>query len=117
MNHILSNTKKIIENMFFFFFRNFWQKPQTPAIENRSPVAEKRHFIQLYKTEPKEKWEKPICYMNVIEFDTTHQEEEIRRRKWSHELQSQQDFLKHHNHRRTRSDNELQRFYRSNLRY
>ncbi|KAH1020834.1 hypothetical protein HUJ04_010430 [Dendroctonus ponderosae] len=96
---------------------SYWK--QQPALEAppQSPTNEKRHFIQLYKTEPLEEGEQPICFINVIEFDSSCPEEEIRRRKRSYDFSTNESILKYQRHKRSRSDNELQRFYCSNLRY
>ncbi|XP_050303699.1 uncharacterized protein LOC126741347 [Anthonomus grandis grandis] len=96
---------------------DFWQK-DIKAIDPPEPTTAttKRHFIQLYKPDPQEGAEQPQCYINVIEFDNSRQEEEIRKRKRSYDFPMNRG-AEYQRHQRTRSENEIQRFYCSNLRY
>jgi len=77
----------VCENVVAVFKWHF--KSRTiPTLPHTKPFHEKRHLIQLYRTEPKNRAEKPICYINVIEFDSS-QEEEIRNKN-----QPRRTFLK-----------------------
>ncbi|KAL1505589.1 hypothetical protein ABEB36_005119 [Hypothenemus hampei] len=107
--------QSVYETFVSIFNWNFWKKKEIPKPPEK-PKNEKRHFIQLYRTEPKIKGEKPVCYMNVIEFDSSCPEEEIRKRKRSYDF-SNSGTMRFQRHCRTRSDNDLQRFFCSNLRY
>ncbi|XP_066258095.1 uncharacterized protein [Euwallacea similis] len=98
------------------FSWQFWQKQPTQIAPSTLP-HEKRHFIRLYKIEPRAEGEKPVCYMKVIEFDSSCPPEEIRRRKLSYDFQSSQQIMNYRQHQRTKSDNDLSRICRNNLRY
>lgn len=106
----------VYDTVLSIFNGEFWKK-SPPAVAPPSPTNEKRHFIQLYKTEPENEDEKPICFMNIIEFDSSCTPDEIRKRKLSYDFENSRKMLCYQRHQRTRSDNEVERFYRKNLRY
>lgn len=107
--------QSVCENILSVFKRDFWSHSASHS-KNTKTFHEKRHFIQLYTVEPKRIGDRPICYMNVTEFDSS-QEEEIRRRNSSNDAYKNKTFLRHNGHVRSRSEDDLQKFYCSSIRF